>query len=465
MKFWQRAFLSILLLFVVCFYLSIFLVSSFSYRTSLNSERERSFDETFFIAEALKKEIQMIAQYGNELEYGDYYFFRTYTEYYKNRCIYLELRENNIYLSGNLPELILPDIYCNDVNQQVSTVVSNVDSKYMIVSMSFNSNSNTYTLIYAHDLKNFCNEHVLLSRFLILSGIVLSSLLAIGLYIILRNLSKPIEIMDFSTQKISSGDYSMRLCEKGNDEFSALSKNFNIMADEIQRKISELDDTVLRKQTFIDNLAHELRTPLTVIHGYAEYLKNAYITEEDRVSSLNYIISETSRIDEMRNKLLDLALLRNSKIETTAVDLTDIIITIKCNFALSLKAKNINCDVKCVPIHVNGDRVLLESLIGNILDNAIKASYPGGNIEIYGYSEDNSFVIVIKDHGKGIPKENLHRLTEPFYRVDKSRSRAEGGAGLGLSLCKQIVDVHDAEIFFDSEIDNGTSVKLIFTSP
>lgn len=464
MKFWQRAFLSTLLLFVFCFYISIFTVSNFSYRTSLNSERERSFGETYFIAASLEKEISEIIQNGNELGYGDYYFFRTYANYYQNRNIYLELWENGNYLAGNIPGSPLKK-YDVGLGEQTSTVVKYNKNKYLIVVGVFNCNSNKYTLVYAHDLQRFNHEHNLLSYFLLLSGAVLTALLAIGLYFLLRRLSKPIENMDEATGRIANGDYSGRVLIQGKDEIAALARNFNSMADEIERKIYELQTTAEQKQRFIDNLAHELRTPLTAIRGYAEYLKNANINEDDRITSIDYIVSEAVRIDEMTNKLLDLALLRNNVFESVSIDLSELFNTVSDKLSPKLLEKNIQLDVKCKPDNINGDRILLESLFTNLLDNAIKASNIGNSIKICGTIDNGNYVITIQDFGKGMSAEHISKLTEPFYRIDKARSRSEGGAGLGLALCEQIAELHKAKLKFSSEIEKGTTVKITFTTP
>ncbi|MDR2751735.1 MAG: HAMP domain-containing histidine kinase [Clostridiales bacterium] len=448
MRFWQRAFFSILALFVSCFYISIFLAASFSYRTSLNSERERAFGEAHFIAASLKKEMS-----GN--------IFGAYADYYKKRDICLALWRNESFIYGSLPWPAL-EKYESVPDKQTATVTSYEGKKYMLVVSAFQSGLDDYTLVYAHDLQSFSSEHKSLSRFLSLSGAAIAILLAAGLYLILRRLSKPIEHLDEATGHISAGDYSRRLPEQGNDELAALARHFNAMTDEIDHKIIELQATAEQKQRFADNLAHELRTPLTAIHGYAWYLKNANINEDDRISSIDYIISETKRIEEMTNKLLDLALMRNNALELKLVNVTELLNSAAEKMRPRLLEKGLRLEMSSQAAELRGDQVLLESLIINLLDNAIKASKKGSELRLAAFLENERTVLEIRDFGKGMPSWHLEKLTEPFYRIDKSRSRSEGGAGLGLSLSSQIAELHKAQLVFSSEEGKGTTVRIVF---
>jgi len=464
MKFWQRAYLSILLLFILFFYSSIFLVSNFAYRTSLNSERERSFGEASFISASLGRDLSVSLQNDGDTSSDVYSFFRRYADFYKSQDIYLELWKNDFFLIGNIPDSPIKK-YDTNSEEQKSIIVEYGSKKYLLVASSFLCDSDSYTLIYTHDLEGFTQEHNALSQFLMLSGAALAALLAVGLYFLLRRLSKPIENLDEATGCIADGDYSMRVPVHGKDEFAALARHFNSMADEIEGKIHELQTTAGQKQRFIDNLAHELRTPLTAIRGYAEYLKNANIDEDDKIASIDYIISEAVRIEEMTNKLLDLALLRNNVLETAEIDLPELFNAVSDKMRPKFSEKNITLETSCELSAITGDRVLLECLLNNLLDNAIKASDDGATVQLVALLENGETIINIRDFGRGMTEEHLNKLTEPFYRVDKARSRSEGGAGLGLALCEQIAELHKAKLTFSSEIEKGTMVKITFTTP
>jgi signal transduction histidine kinase len=237
------------------------------------------------------------------------------------------------------------------------------------------------------------------------------------------------------------------------------------MADEIETKIHELQSTAEQKQQFIDNLAHELRTPLTTIRGYAEYLKNANINEDDKTASVDYIVSEAVRIEEMAVKLLDLALLRNNALEAAEIDILYLFCVVTQKLSPLLTEKNIRLETDYRQSFIIGDRVLLESLLFNLLNNAIKASNKGMSIFLSNTTENGNCTVIIQDFGKGMTEENIAKLTEPFYRADKARSRSEGDAGLGLALCEQIAELHRAKLVFSSEVGKGTTVKISFTNP
>ncbi|MDR2569767.1 MAG: HAMP domain-containing histidine kinase [Oscillospiraceae bacterium] len=461
MKFWQRVYFSTLLLFVVFFYMSIYMVSNFAYRTSLNSERERSFGEAGFIAVSLEREIAVIIENDGSIVDDGYHFFQRYADYYESRDIYLELWKKDDYLIGNIPGSSMRK-YETSVGEQLAELVEYGQNRFMLVASSFMSESDSYTLIYTHNLKNFTDDHASLTRFLIISGMALAVLLATMLYFILRHLSRPIEKLDEATRRISGGDYSMRVPVFGKDELAAFAWSFNSMADEIETKIHELQSTAEQKQRFIDNLAHELRTPLTTIRGYAEYLKNANINEDDRIESLDFIISESVRVAAMANKLLDIALLRNNTLEIAEVNVPELFNALAQKLYPKLSEKRIKLETSGEQDIIIGDWDLLETLLYNLLDNAIKTSDEGAAVYLSCLTEKTQCIIEVKDFGKGMPEEHISKLTEPFYRVDKARSHLEGGAGLGLALCEQIVELHGADLEFYSEVGKGTTVRIIF---
>jgi signal transduction histidine kinase len=440
------------------------MVSNFSYRSSLNSERQRSFGEAGFIAASLEMEISEILENNESIKTEGYYFFQRYEDYYRTRDIYLELWKNGVFLVGNHQDSPKTKYEVN-AGEQISSIAEYGQNKYMLVADTFVVKAESYTLIYTHSLKSFTEEHESLNRFLAISGAALAGLLATVLYFLLRKLSKPIEKLDEATRRISGGDYSMRVPVYGKDELAAFAWSFNSMADEIEAKINELQMTAEQKQRFIDNLAHELRTPLTTIRGYAEYLKNANINEDDRIESLDFIIAESTRISVMANKLLDIALMRNNTIETKDINVSDLLYAVSSSMQLKLNEKGIMLETSEENGVINGDMELLKSLLFNLLDNAIKASNERSAVNLSGKAKSDSYIIEVQDFGKGMTEENIAKLTEPFYRVDKARSRSDGGAGLGLSLCEQIAELHNAELSFYSELGKGTTARIIFTTP
>jgi signal transduction histidine kinase len=180
---------------------------------------------------------------------------------------------------------------------------------------------------------------------------------------------------------------------------------------------------------------------------------------------LDFIISESARIAVMANKLLDIALLRNNTLETGEVGVLELLDAVSNKLRLKLSEKKILLETAGEQAAITGDGDLLESLLYNLLDNAIKASAEGGAVYLKSVAGEGRNIIEIQDFGKGMSQEHLAKLTEPFYRVDKARSRFEGGTGLGLALCGEIAKLHNADLKFISEVGKGTTVRIIFTNP
>ena len=228
----------------------------------------------------------------------------------------------------------------------------------------------------------------------------------------------------------------------------------------INGQMAALEADAEKKQMLVDNMAHELRTPLTSIRGYAEYLERAAVNEEERILASKYIISEAERLTKISEILLDNAYIRENSPEMKDVDLSEILLDTKMRLEAKAREKGISIICEAEKAVVRGNPVLLSMLFYNLTENALKACAEGGRIVL----KCNGTAASVSDNGKGMTKEQLRHITEPFYRTDKSRSRAEGGAGLGLALCKNIAAVHGSELHFESETGKGTKVFLDFTT-
>jgi two-component system OmpR family sensor kinase len=466
-KFWQKTFLFTLSLFLLAFDGSVFLVAHSAFKSSLDSERERSLNEHYFISASFAKDIYAIEQRTSEEDNNIALqsLFFAYAAYFQEQDVYLKLLKNGHTLLANIPadDGQRPELQLKDGirNTFVRTVGG---TKYLYVTGTLPKPVEEYTLVYVHDISAMAMEQQRLKRLLISITIAISMLLAVALFLLLRRLSKPVGELSSAAQRISQGQLEERARVAGHDEFAELARHFNYMADQVQEHIRALELAAEQKQQFIDNLAHELRTPLTAISGYAEYLHLAAINEDDRLIATHYILSESKRLQQISFKLLDLALLRHNEAERARVDLAALFAkaeeTMRAKFVekqIAFKA-NVQCE------QVKGDAILLESMIVNLLDNAVKACEPTGIIELSSRTEGGLAVLEVKDNGLGITQEQLAHITEPFYRGDKSRSRAQGGVGLGLALCKQIAANSGTSLEFASELGKGTTVQIRFTT-
>ena len=273
-------------------------------------------------------------------------------------------------------------------------------------------------------------------------------------------LTKPLEKLSSLAQHISHGDYSARLHIHSGDEIEALANDFNNMADTIEDNISELHFSMEKQEQFMGSFAHELKTPMTSIIGYADLLRSQNMSEDETNEAANYIFTEGKRLESLSLKLLDLLVVKNQETILTPTDpalaVRNVINVMKPELAKEHITLKSSCRKGCCMMDID----LFQSLIINIIDNARKAIDDNGLIHVAGTVRDDNYVIIIKDNGRGMPPEEITRISEAFYRIDKSRSRAQGGAGLGLAICSKIAEIHQAKIKYKSAVGRGTVVTI-----
>ncbi len=277
-------------------------------------------------------------------------------------------------------------------------------------------------------------------------------------------LTKPLKELSQMVRNLSSGDLKSRANIHSGDEFETLANNFNVMADTIENNISDLEFSIEKQEQFMGSFAHELKTPMTSIIGYADLLRSHSMDENETSEAANYIFSEGKRLESLSLKLLDLLVVKNQETILLKSDPSLAIKNVINIMKPELAKENITLKSSCRKGSCMLDIDLFQSLIINIIDNARKAIDGSGLIHVAGTIKDDKYVIIIKDNGRGMPQEEISRISEAFYRIDKSRSRAQGGAGLGLAICSKIAEIHNAEIKYKSEPGKGTVVTISLPS-
>ena len=273
-------------------------------------------------------------------------------------------------------------------------------------------------------------------------------------------LTTPIRSLGRAANQLASGDYSTRAKVMGNDEIGELAGNFNHMADAIEKNIQELEDVARRQEDFTGSFVHGLKTPLTSIIGYADMLRSQDLGKDVRFKAASYIFSEGKRLENLSLSLMNLLVVGRSEAETGAVNMRRLCTEAARISQPAMKAKGLSLAVQAEEGVIQGDGALLQTLLQNLLDNARKATDSGGQVTLTGRKTAEGYQVTVADQGRGIPRRELDKITEPFYMVDKSRSRAEGGAGLGLALCKEIAELHRGRLDFESTEGAGTSVTV-----
>ena len=315
--------------------------------------------------------------------------------------------------------------------------------------------------IYVSHFRDNAALHSILRNFnVLLSVAILISLplfLSIGHYLVTVMLT-PIKDMTTKVQNINGNDLMTRLdTDLSKDELKDLAITFNQMMDRIQVYVE-------RQKQFASDVSHELRTPLAIIQGYADMLErwgkdNPQILEE----SISSIAEETANMNTLLEKLLFLS--RSDK-HTLKVDINTIDLSALCNDILretSFIDDAHQLISKVSPnVMLKGDSALIKELIRILVDNALKYTPEGGSITLGCATTNQNIVLSVKDTGIGIPKEHIHKLFERFYRVDEARNKNTGGTGLGLAIAHEIAETHQAKIFVNSDIDEGTEFVIFF---
>lgn len=279
-------------------------------------------------------------------------------------------------------------------------------------------------------------------------------------YFISLWLTKPLDKLTKATKKLAEGELSYRADIRTGDEIGQLSESFDAMAQKLEENVEQLQDAMHRQEEFMGSFAHEMKTPMTSIIGYADLMRTQTLSPEEQSAAVNYIFSEGKRLESLSLKLLDIIVARNTKLELKKVCPAQLIEQ-TADHLRPVYTKN-DIGIEC-----SGDEgecllepELVKSLLINLIDNARKALGHGGLIRISSQLTGTGCTIRVRDNGPGIPPEAIAHLTEAFYRVDKSRSRAQGGAGLGLALCSDIARLHNGSIEFESSRETGTCVTV-----
>lgn len=291
---------------------------------------------------------------------------------------------------------------------------------------------------------------------LLMTGAVMFLLVAaFFVYYGMRKILQPLEQLQHAAENISDGDYAVRVDVQSQDEIGKLSDAFNQMAAAIQR-----EDEV--QKTFLATVSHELRTPISYVKGYSEAIQNGSVQQLAQAEAIALIAREAGRMERLTNELLQLA----RKEIVTCEELDPIIVAETLRDVTSLLAQQAHeKQITFISRLDEGLIVLaneekLKQIFINVIENAIRYSNEQAIIEIEAKQVNDKAVMTIKDNGIGIPQEDLVHITERFYRVNKARSRADGGSGLGLSIVEQFVKQFGGTLMITSILGEGTHVTV-----
>ena len=288
----------------------------------------------------------------------------------------------------------------------------------------------------------------------IAAGLLVVAIVALVSVFLSRTITGSIQELKLAADRMAEGDLSARAGKRYKDELGALADTLNTMASRLQRS-----DQL--KNEFISSVSHEIRTPLTSIKGWAVTLKSAGGDGKDLLEEgLDVIESESDRLTELVDELLDFSKLANGKITLSRgpVQLPELLRHVGTQLAPRASRLGLELEVRtgdAVPV-IDADANRLKQVLINLLDNAMKFTPPGGNVTMRADALKECVILTVEDTGAGIPEEDIGNVLQKFYKGNNS----EAGSGLGLSICHEIVKLHGGHLKVESEPGRGTKVQV-----
>ena len=270
----------------------------------------------------------------------------------------------------------------------------------------------------------------------------------------------------FKDTEAPDGYVTMQMSLGRGDEIQRLGVAFSEMARRLKEQMHALERTDQQRRELVANVSHDLRTPLATLQGYIETLrmKDGKLTEDERCAYLDTALRHCRDLNRRVAELLELSKFDAQEIQVRCepFSLAELVQDTLQKFKLAACAKGVNIETRAaadVPF-VHADIGLVERVLDNLLDNALRHTPPGGDIRVTLASGPGRVTVEVSDTGCGIPADELQRIFERFHQVDKSRNRYPGASGLGLAIAKRILDLHGAAIDVKSTLDAGTTFRF-----
>ena len=327
------------------------------------------------------------------------------------------------------------------------------DEKYVSTDspISINEAHSGHVFMFAEsaNIKSIINQ---LSRQFLFVGLLTVILTIITVLILSRLITQPLLRMKKATEQLSRGNHRVELYTHRKDELGELATAITRLSKDLERLKNERNE-------FLGSISHELRTPLTYLKGYTDIIGRKNISLEDRNKYIKIIQEEAAHLTELIKNLFELAKIDQNKfaIKKEKVIFGELVETVLARIRPALEEKNIKLSFYCpddLIAIVDSERI--QQVVLNILDNAIKYTPAGSEITMEVTQNKNEILTAISDTGEGIPKEDVPYIFERLYRAEKSRSRSKGGSGLGLTIAKEIVELHGGDIGVESTPGKGT---------
>lgn len=470
LAFWLRTYLATLALFLACLLGVVFGVATVSRNMSFSARCEEFLNRQHLLVQSMAEDIAAVAA-SRPAALPDLYAY--YGGRYGSEGVRIAVWQGGSLVDSSQPKLSTRSELSILQPGQRTWQVRVLDGRHVIFATTMLSGElSDYTISACADIEDFYAEWRQMS--LVFSGVTaaVSLLFAVGLFLVLHRMYRPIKSLTTTAAALAGGDFSARADAARRDELGDLARTLNDMAGQVAAQLAQLADEAGAKQLLVDNLSHEMRTPLTAIGGYAEYIQRAELTPDELLEATDTIRFESRRLLNLSNQLVKLSVMAHEP--PAFVPLLPGPLLSRAEAAVLPKAAARGVTVSLLPPTPEsgqnaafcGDADLLESLLVNLADNGIKACERGGSVTLSAAAvPGGGCVFTVQDTGHGMTPEMLAHIGQPFYRADKARSRAEGGAGLGAALCMSIARAHGATLTYQSLPGKGTAATVVFPAP
>jgi signal transduction histidine kinase len=270
-----------------------------------------------------------------------------------------------------------------------------------------------------------------------------------------RYIVKPVHVLTEATKKIAGGNYHLKLPVKRRDEIGDLAKHFSRMSN-------SLEEVEEKRQEFVSNVSHEIQSPLTSIQGFSKTLRFEDLTIDERNRYLEIIENESGRLSMLSKQLLTLSMLdkETEMDDKISFHLSEQLKEVVSTTRWQWQEKELAIDMEADNVMLYGDQKLLHQVWMNLFTNAIRYTNPGGTITIQASAGKTDVQVLFSDTGIGIDPKDVPYLFDRFYKADKARNRTVASTGLGLSIVKKIIELHDGTIMVDSVLGEGTTFQV-----
>lgn len=459
MKFQYKIMLSSLMLFVVAFGLGSSILLASSFRSTLDQEEAAAYNAYQMVLYTLDAvDYQEESSYLLDL-HNTLYQLDNQTQSWAG----LRLKSGNNIIYNSTSSTLSSNIDTSNLtlNQGTLQFCQLNGDWYLQSSGRFLGGDTVLTLEMVYPIQTIFDDRD--AQIKIYYGVILCMALMAAFisWLLSRWLTSPLREISTVLRQISQGKLDCRVHLSNQDEIGLLGEDLNQMAQQLESTIDTMKETLQQQTIFMGSFSHELKTPMTAIIGYADLLRSQALSDEDAQKAANYIFSQGQRLEQLSLKLLELLVAKEGNFTFSHVQ-PKAILEDAVNLLLPTLAQT---DIKLQTYTSGGfcnlEPDLFRSLVVNLLDNARKAIGQQGQITVELTVQNQACHLTVTDTGCGMDAQHIKHIQEPFYRVDPSRSRLLGGAGLGLALCHEIVNIHQGTIIFQSQLGQGTSVSVV----